>query len=496
MKPNIFWILSDGTRNKPGKDRYRKIESFQEFEKEAVYFENAITSAPSTLMSISSTLTGRFGYELYPVYKFIKKEGLIYKTYIDVLKKNGYKINASVFQNEAGRRIFKDLLNTTYNDFPEELKNAEGSYKEFIHIMNKKFDKKSPNLVFIHIGYWDRKEPVVKKIFNYLKENNHWENSIIITSSDHGYVDYGTFHPLGWAIKPRTHSYYLDKDSYNAVLSLKLPKSLTKIKQKTIKEPVALLDLYETIFDYIGLNFDTKFKRAHSLKPRIEDDKDKEFLMKRVLRVDARYCMQNYRETRLINGFKTFLIKPGQESRLPKNFREAYQKINKETLGECQGLIKRRFDESELSKIKNKRIIIYNFNQREITEIVYEKLKDNNEVAILDLKNIKQHYKKVDLVLAFVDNSYFYKINGLHKLCKLKKITLKIYDNYFDPLPYKKYKIFEVTKNDSGLKKTNYNSIMKFGLFMILVGLNIYEAVILGFMKYKYHPIVKFKENL
>jgi len=301
--PNIFWILTDGTRHKRGKDRYGRLPVYYEFDKESITFRKTITSAPSTLMSLSSIMTGRFAAELYPHFKYINNLGLIYPNYIDVLKKAGYVVNSSIYNNSSGRRIFKDVLGSCVDVFPREtLSNGNDTYLEFEYLMKNRFKKDKPNLIYLHFGWFEDNDAAIRKIFAYLKKENLFDDSIIITSSDHGYVDYGRFHHLGWALQPRTHSYYVDEDSYRANLNIKIPKSLTRIKSKYIDVPVCLIDLFETLFDYLGLNYDCENRKSRSLKPLIEtnDEKVKEEFRRRILRVDNRYSMQNYRKTMVL----------------------------------------------------------------------------------------------------------------------------------------------------------------------------------------------------
>ena len=58
-KPNIIWLVVDGIRNyRTGVDEFGKLDFMEEFEEEAVYFPNTVTSAPSTVMSVSAMMTG------------------------------------------------------------------------------------------------------------------------------------------------------------------------------------------------------------------------------------------------------------------------------------------------------------------------------------------------------------------------------------------------------------------------------------------------------
>src|SRR3989338_8082463 len=113
MKPHIFWILPDAMRNKKGGGINKRAEVCYEFDKESIRFKNAITSATSTLMSVSSIFSGRFSAELYPDFKYVNDKKIVTKTYPDymgILKKNDYLFNSVIAYDGAGRLLFEDLL--------------------------------------------------------------------------------------------------------------------------------------------------------------------------------------------------------------------------------------------------------------------------------------------------------------------------------------------------------------------------------------------------
>ncbi len=82
----------------------------------------------------------------------------------------------------------------------------------------------------------------LKKIFDFLKINNLWDNSLIIVTSDHGEDLY------------QHHNHFYHYPSlYNT--SLKIPLMIKfpfQRKQIVIKEPVSLLDLFPTIAKYFS----------------------------------------------------------------------------------------------------------------------------------------------------------------------------------------------------------------------------------------------------
>ena len=307
MKPHIFWILTDGVRNKKGYDKYGRLSSYSNFDSDSIVFKNAITSGTSTLMSMSSILTGSFSYELYPDFSYLNKQGLIYPNFINELKKE-YLVHSVISLDAAGRLLFKDLLNVKLGS-SEDL-NLESSYNKFLSIMNNDFNYSKSNFVFIHLAPYLDMDIFSSKIMNFLKSKNLYDDSIIIFSSDHGFVNHGILPYFGLMLKPRGHSCYINKDTYFANLNIKLPSSLSSINHKVINEFVCLIDIWKTIFDYLNIKFKSSYDHSISLKPLIESNSVKsiKLLKNRIIRVDTRYFLQNYKKTRLINFNNDFLI--------------------------------------------------------------------------------------------------------------------------------------------------------------------------------------------
>ena len=59
-KLNIIWILIDSARNfQTNIDDRGLPKSVLDFSKDSIYFKNVVTSAPSTIMSVSSIMTAK-----------------------------------------------------------------------------------------------------------------------------------------------------------------------------------------------------------------------------------------------------------------------------------------------------------------------------------------------------------------------------------------------------------------------------------------------------
>ena len=63
MKPyNVVWTIVDSVRKYHSDDDRSRLDIMDEFAREAVEFKNVVTSAPSTVMSISAMMTSLPSY--------------------------------------------------------------------------------------------------------------------------------------------------------------------------------------------------------------------------------------------------------------------------------------------------------------------------------------------------------------------------------------------------------------------------------------------------
>lgn len=491
-RPNIFWILTDGTRNKPGRDKFGRYKTLYEFDKDSVRFSTAVSSASATLMSIISILTGRFTSELYPDFLYLHEKGLCYPNYIDILKKAGYAINSTIYVTGAGKTLFKEL--NVYHGAKEELMTSKETFEEFKYIMEHKFDESSPNFVFAHFGTYDDVDKYVRKTLDYIKKQKLYENSIIILSSDHGYVDYGRFHYFGWALQPRTHSFYVDENTSHANLNMRIPSPLSEIRGKEVNVHIDLFDMFETIFDYLGIKYECDNKKAESLKPLIESD-DKKIIdrfNRRILRTESRFQIQNHRKSRIIGNGKVFVVSNEENiKKMPTGFKEFYARTEKEAKNTVFKMIEEAYQKSDISKTKNQKIAIYNYNYKEFIDYLYRRLKANNNiVSVLDLKGIKNDYKKYDMIIAIVNNSEFYMFNRLCAFCKRKNVNFKLLNSMFKEIEYKRYSYLKGALNDPAIKTSKYGFFVNCLLFVMLLLVKFYELRLLN-KKRNYHPIIK-----
>ncbi len=468
-KQNIFWIANEGNRAFPGNDNYGQLSTYKKMAPEGILFTNAIASATSTIMSTSSFFSGRFSYELYYAHAALKQFGN-HQNYLTLLKENNYTLNGIFFCKE-GMNFYKDILSIEEDKKEFKSKNID-IWNYFLFVMKNKFDYKGNNFVYVHLAPHSDQEEYTKKLYTYLKENNLYEDSIIINSSDHGYTDYGKIHGLGWLMNPRNHSIYVSEDCYGSNLFIKLPSELSKVKNKIINTQVGLFDVFETIFDYIKLESPIKNKIAISLKNLIENDENKEIINNRLVRIDNRYISQPYKKTVIRNNnyellidhdkitfykrinhkdWKKRLIKIRKLNQKQKNilfeFWQFYKKTEKEAKETTLKVLEENYQTSEIKKeidtLKNKKIMIYNYSDSHMLKFLINKLKENNEIVIKDYRQIKKDYKKYDLIFIFVSNPLNYGFNKIMSFCKKHNINNLITDVKLKKLKLKKHSIIK-----------------------------------------------------
>lgn len=103
-------------------------------------------------------------------------------------------------------------------------------------------------------------------IIEYLKENNLWNNTLVIISADHGEA-------LGEHNFYLVHSLHLYDEFIKVPLIMKLPKNLVKSKKikQQIQQQVELIDIAPTILDIVGIR-KYNFMQGESLLPLILGD--------------------------------------------------------------------------------------------------------------------------------------------------------------------------------------------------------------------------------
>ena len=302
MKPkNVFWFITDSVRSYNGEgderfrlDIYNNLPDFFDF-------NNAYTSAPSTIMSASSMFSGKDSYEIarnfsdwefsdkiISIQKFLKKRDFKIWT-IDNSKRAREMLREFIYPIEK-KHFIKNLShanNWTNSECLEVVKN----------IINKNDIQNTNNLftVWLDCRGDELLSLKLENIINFLKKNKLYDDSMIIFNSDHGYPDPNLMNPN--EIQNRRHDLIMTEDNIKVPLLIKLPKKISDPKQ--IEYRVSLKQLPATILDVLEIgehNYD------HSLINIFKSEKYEEIF----IRSDNRLQMQVGKITVII--YKNFKL--------------------------------------------------------------------------------------------------------------------------------------------------------------------------------------------
>lgn len=301
---NFIWIMIDSVRryHTDGDDRSR-LPYMDEFAKDSVEFLNCLTSAPSTLMSISASLTGLPSYYLAQNYKDFQFNTDYFETFNSVLKKNKYETARAVIMHPEVRIKLKqfDILPKKY--WPSGYKHIDWFNNTMVYniIENaltygevRNCEKPS----FWFVDYNCRNDRNISKrvqetveLFN--KNGFTNENTVFLISSDHGYPDPQTgITPAYLKSQALTHDVFMTDDNIMIPYLLKYPGCPKGMK---IKELVTTLDLFPTLVELLELKVsDSQDFLGESLLNKTEDEWQ---INRRLGRCDARWQGQPNRLT-------------------------------------------------------------------------------------------------------------------------------------------------------------------------------------------------------
>ncbi len=251
-------------------NKHLKTENIENFSKKALVFTRSFSHNPVTLPAHTNILTG-----VTPLYHGISDNtafrlGDDFLTIAEFLKNHGYDtggfVGAFPLDSRFGLAQGFDVYDDNY-----------GSHNEMkIFFVERRADKViapalkwlkiRKNKWFLWIHLFDPHQPYLppkpfyerydrdpysgevayvdsqlKKIFDYLKENKLYDNTMVILTADHGEA-------LGEKGE-ETHSYF----AYNNTIHIPLIIRVPEMKHKVIGSNVCHIDIFPTICDYIGL---------------------------------------------------------------------------------------------------------------------------------------------------------------------------------------------------------------------------------------------------
>ena len=452
---NVIWILVDSVRNyHTDQDDRGRLDIMDKFAKRAIEFKTAITSAPSTVMSVSAMMTGVPAIFHSRTYSDFNYSSAKFSSLPKILHKNDYNLNSIIFFPE-GRKFLKPLfLNISENFWPQKSKKLKFWSNEIVYnaatkVLNN-INRNHNKFLYVHFNC--RHDPntseIVEKFIKNLEEQSYFENSIIILNSDHGYPD-----------SSRNIS-NIDKIKFGHDLILTDDNILTPLffyypdcNSSTIKFPVSTLDIMPTIIDLLEMNSFSNHTRfpihGKSLLKFIINDKRVNDLS--LVRTDNRFIFQDNRVASLRDSNYKYIYFYETSNN------ELYD-LNKDS-EESQNLIENlNYSEKvkEYSKIlKEQDYKIYLFHKDYIKMKLVKILENKEKVAIVGEAHITFYKMIIEVMIeAGIDKIYvdIYKYQNTNS-------------NFYDYLR-KNNKIEQLSKNniiDSGIGIfTNKNPISRY----------------------------------
>lgn len=305
-KPHLFWILIDSARNYQTDEDDRGLpQAVLDFAKESVYFKNVITSAPSTVQSISSMMTSSPSYLLSRSYNNYRGKLDCFDYFPEMLRDNGYQTFGAIYFKH-GREVMSEMFGHIGKRYlPKDLSHRKEVWTNrdvfnlFSNIIDK-HDWSQPTMSYLHYNVRVDSDVslVLDDTIDKIKEKGLFDSSVILVNSDHGYPDpdknYNFEEGLkqGWG-----HDKYMTNDNILTPLVIHYPD----VKPRVIETYVATIDIVPTLCDLLCVNKSEKFHGANILGD-LEDQK------KRLIRTDNRYIGQLPSYNSYIQGKKKAIV--------------------------------------------------------------------------------------------------------------------------------------------------------------------------------------------
>jgi len=285
--------------------------NIDEFARENIFFENAYSTSAWTLPSHYSIFTGKYPSNSIVIYPgFANTFGRNHTTLTEVLKSNGYETYAFTGGGYVSARLgfgqgFDKFVSKgrrfEYNSDPlfEWMSNHNQSKKFFLFIhgfnthepydppqhLKTKFinvteiPSECEGIVFSEneslknksncidadggidylISQYDAEifyaDAIIRDIFSVLRQNNLYNNSIIIITSDHGeeFMDHGDMGHV--------------KTLYQELVKVPLIIRVPGVEPRVVNHTVSNLDLMPTVLDVLGISYNPSGMHATSMVP-------------------------------------------------------------------------------------------------------------------------------------------------------------------------------------------------------------------------------------
>jgi hypothetical protein len=301
----IIWLLVDSVRSYESTgDERGKLDVMRRFADESVEFTNVVTSAPSTVMSISAMMTSLPSYWIARNYDDFWFDKDYFLSLNSVLKSHGYSTFA-FFRRRHPREKFRNVLDPVDRKhwLPHLRHDQSWTNRELAGVIRNVLTSNPPRPVFMFVHFTCRNDrqvsETVEQTLRDLDEAGFTkENTIVVLCSDHGYPDPSRgYTPEGLQRQKLSHDLILTDDNVKIPLYIRYPGGVAA----SIPTTVSSLDITPTVLDLAGIAVPMELKRdwqGRSLRPLLDGDPSA-CRERRFVRSDARLLFQSGRITAL-----------------------------------------------------------------------------------------------------------------------------------------------------------------------------------------------------
>ncbi len=309
MNPyNVVWIIVDSVRRyHTDEDDRGRLKIMDEFAKEAVELRNVVTSAPSTVMSISAMMTSLPAYYLGRNYSDFRFDNEYFATFSSLINRFGWTTRALIMHKDIREklRVF-DMIPSRYWPKGYSHRNWWDNAKinQLLHNAIRIDGDKLPKPCFWFLDFNCRKDSATSDIvadsMRALQNAGYTkDNTIFVLCSDHGYPDPSRgITPEALKRQNMTHDVFMTDDNITIPMIISYPGCTPGQK---IDETVSTLDLMPTFIDLLGIDVpDDVRSRWHgkTLVPLFRGEKIADY-QGRKIRCDARFMGQSRRVSAL-----------------------------------------------------------------------------------------------------------------------------------------------------------------------------------------------------
>lgn len=313
---NVIWMLIDSVRNyRGGGDDRDKLHIMDVLAKESAEFKNVVTSAPSTIMSVTAMMTSWPSYYIARNYDDFKYDNGAFHSLTDILRERGYKDHSIIFFRE-GREKLRNLFNLVGHKYwPRGLSHAKKYWTndDINEVLFRFLEKGINDPFFLYLHYNCRWDPntsdKVTLAIERLKQAGLYENSLFVVCSDHGYPDPSRgYTPEGLKRLKLTHDLILSSDNVLVPLYIRYPG----VPVCSIDTTISTLDIMPTILKILDIDVPVTPNRpyrlwGYNLLPLLNGEENPG-LENRKVRIDSRLLAQDGRVTAIRDNRYSYLI--------------------------------------------------------------------------------------------------------------------------------------------------------------------------------------------